>query len=101
MAYKPIRITPDVASIAARIGERAKDVEKIHRALLTAYKEKQSQMGQSDDLSMFAQKFDKLLDDIFAMGLAIDNFYQLVNSIQTVYGDAQERAIARAIMLPK
>lgn len=101
MAYKPIRIAPGMASTAARIGERAEDVELIRLALHAAYEGNRSYMGQSDDLSVFAQKFDGMLNNISAMKSAIDNFHELVNRIQTVYGDTQERAITRAIMLPR
>lgn len=101
MEYKPILTGPDVASATGSISEKAQEVGTIHSELFTFYSGNEGRMGLSDDLSVFTQKFEMALDGISALGNDIGSFRSMVDSIQQCYSDAQEKAIARAMLLPR
>lgn len=98
---QPIRTTRDVAAVTDEISDSSKAVEDIHAVIFGAYEGSREQMGVSRDLSEFAMKLDGMLDEISAMAYAISDFGSTVSNIQKVYGDTQERAIARAMLLPR
>lgn len=98
----PIRVSERISTARKKVADAAAEVNQIQTQLWFEYHQNiKKQMGQSDDLAVFEDKFNSGLDRLKELSAMLNDFSKKLNAIENNYRNVQEEAIFRATMLPR
>lgn len=84
-----------------RVAAVGEELDQLQEKLTDCYFDMRPRMGESQDLRTTDERYEAAMNDVKALQQAVDGFADCMLRIRKLYRAAQERAIERAMQIPR